>query len=520
MQKKDFSLITQTFPCARLNTPIFHQPGANTLLAHTPRANPPTLAVSAVAILVLVALTAFFIPITHAQEMSLERLALPLYAVQDQLIYKKLTNGIVLRLLPLETSESVSLASQFRVGSRNEQSGQTGYAHLFEHMLFKGSKHAPGDSYSQIISSLSGQFNASTHFDFTHYYLTLPPEVLALVLWLEADRFIAPELTQDSVANQQTIVIEEMATRIDNQPYLRQIMAFLLSHAKGTPYKHAIIGTKADITNASVASLRAFHQTFYQPNAMQLSIVGNLPSSTSSWVDMYFGQWQNNPISADHFHVDRSQLTLLNKPVHGEIIDSRARWPVLLLAWHTVGKHHSDAAAINVQEAYLFQDKASLVKRVRDDPPQMLNYSIPLSMEYMGVANLVLVPRAKTSLNQLAVHIDAMLDRVSTNGITEQSLYRLKARWLNDALQKLDNPQALAIHLSATLPQDNQTPLTGPWQRIDAVSSEDIQRVANQYFNQGYLRLDLQPAWYIRWTKSVLEMLPDGLADNIEQWAL
>ncbi|MGM8891899.1 M16 family metallopeptidase, partial [Psychrobacter sp. 1Y1] len=149
---------------------------------------------------------------------ELSTLAQPLFHAEQRLQYRLLDNGLQVRILPLDDTQAVSIASQFDVGSRNEVNGQTGYAHLFEHMLFKGSKHAPGDSYTQTMSALSGQFNASTFFDFTNYYLTVPSQALELSLWLEADRFRYPTLNETTVKNQQAAVLEEMATSIDNQP--------------------------------------------------------------------------------------------------------------------------------------------------------------------------------------------------------------------------------------------------------------------------------------------------------------
>ncbi|EDQ02103.1 M16 family metallopeptidase [Shewanella benthica] len=214
---------------------------------------------------------AFISPNTLAEEVNLKLLATPLYQLEQKIDYQTLDNGLQIRLLPMDNTLSVSIASQFSVGSRDEAPGQTGYAHLFEHMLFKGSKNAPGDSYAQTMSSLSGQFNASTFFDFTNYYLTIPSAALELALWIEADRFIRPALTQETVINQQATVLEEMASSIDNQPYVRQAMEFLLKQAQGTPYQHAVIGSKQDIAQSTPASLNQFHQNHYRPDAMQLS---------------------------------------------------------------------------------------------------------------------------------------------------------------------------------------------------------------------------------------------------------
>ncbi|AQS37960.1 putative Zn-dependent peptidase [Shewanella psychrophila] len=462
-------------------------------------------------------LYAFISPNTLAEELSLKQLAAPLYQLEQKIDYQTLDNGLQIRLLPMDNTLSVSIASQFSVGSRDENSGQTGYAHLFEHMLFKGSKNAPGDSYAQTMSSLSGQFNASTFFDFTNYYLTIPSEALELALWLEADRFIRPALTQETVTNQQATVLEEMATSIDNQPYVRKAMEFLLEQAQGSPYQHAVIGSKQDIVQSTTASLNQFHQNHYRPDAMQLSIVGGLPAQTTDWIHSLFGDW-TQPSTAVKTH---QEYIFDNKPVRGEVIDSRGPWPAILLAWHTVGQAHRDAAAITLLEGYLFQNRNSIIKQSGlKDPDQLLTYSIPLSMEHMGVTNLVMVPRAKSSLDQLAENIEQMINEVTSQGVSQSELIQLKAQWINLKLRQVDSPSSLARALSATLPQDSLAPLTGPWERINAVSAADIQRVANRYFSHGYVRLDLLPPWYIRWGKALLEWLPGGLTDSLEDSAL
>jgi zinc protease len=458
----------------------------------------------------------------QASAQTLQQMAAPLYSMEQSISYRQLDNGLQLRLLPIPFSTSVSVATQFRVGSRDEIEGQTGYAHLFEHMLFKGSQHAPGDSYAQTMSALSGQFNASTFFDFTNYYLTLPSEALELALWLEADRFIRPLLSPQTVTNQQATVLEEMATTIDNQPYVRDAMEFLLSQADGTPYGHSVIGSKEDVSNATAEQLNQFHQRHYRPDATQLSIVGTYSDNTNAWVDSEFGQWENPTLTPNSAaSIKFTPLAPKNGNVHGEIIDVRGPWPAVLLAWHTVGQQHKDAAAITLLEAYLFQNRASLIKQSGlTDPEQLLTYSIPLTMDLMGVSNLVMVPRAKTSLNQLVANVQRMVTDIGENGINEVSLHQLKANWLNQALQRLDRPSQLARLLSATQQRDTLTPLTGPWERINTVTTEQIQQVARRYFADNVVRLDLLPSWYIRWTKSLLEVLPERVSDTLEESVL
>ncbi len=464
-----------------------------------------------------IALSASVFSHTLQAQCRAEQDAQALYALEANIETYTLQNGLTVRLLPMADKQTVTVASQFNLGARNEAQGQSGYAHLFEHMLFKGSENAPGDTYAQQFSALGARFNASTHFDYTNYYVTLPNQALELGLYLEADRFIRPSLNATTVKNQQETVLQEMAQTIDNQPYIRSAMAFLLEQVKGTPYGHGIIGNREDILQATPENLTAFHRAYYRPDAMQLSLVGKLSPQTRQWIEQNFAAWSRPTIAEPEF----SELTIQPKQVHAELVDERGPWPGLLLAWHTVGKDHPDAAAIRLLEGYLFQNTASaLAKLSLHNPEQMLSYSLPFELENHGIANIVLVPRARTSLDALVQKVLGLVAQTQQDALDEASLCTLKQVWLNNQLQQLDDTQALAIKLSATSAQDKDHPFTAQWQRINAVTADDIQSVAKRYFNQDYVRVDLLPPWYIRWGKTLLEWLPNDMSDSLEDAVL
>lgn len=440
-----------------------------------------------------------------------------LYQLESRIESYTLANGLRVRLLPLENKQTLTIASQFNVGSRNEAKGQSGYAHLFEHMLFKGSQNAPADTYSQQFSALGARFNASTHFDYTNYFVTLPSQALTLGLYLEADRFIRPSLNVTTVTNQQETVLQEMAQTIDNQPYVRSAMELLLDQVKGTPYGHGIIGSREDITHATPESLTAFHRAYYRPDTMQLSLVGKLSPEVKALIAQHFGSWPQPTQAIPPF----STLNIKPKSVHTELVDERGPWPGLLLAWHTVGKDHPDAAAIRLLEAHLFQNTASALAKIsQHNPDQMLSYSLPFELENHGIANVVLVPRARASLDDLTQKMLGLVAQTQQQALDETRLCTLKQVWLNNRLQQLGDTQALATQLSATPVQDKDHPFTAQWQRINAVTADDIQRVAKQYFNQDYVRVDLLPPWYIRWGKTLLEWLPNRTSDSLEEAVL
>ncbi len=454
-----------------------------------------------------------------AFQCELEQMAAPLYQAQKQIHQYQLKNGIKVSFLAKPKRQTVSLVSHFNIGSAHEKKGQTGYAHLFEHLLFKGSKHAPNDTYSRQLKALGANFNASTHFDYTNYYARFPSAATKLALFLDADRFIHPVLTQETVNNQQAAVLEEMATRIDNQPYIRKAMNFLLKQVEGTPYGHAVIGNKADIKQASPASLSQFHRQHYQPNQLHLALVGNIPHQAPSWIDEYFGDWQPTKGLANKGNTQLEPLIDFNiqgNKHQAQIVDDRGPWPGLLLAWHTVPQSHTDAAAISLLENYIFQNKTSLIQKASlKDPAMLLSYSMPFPMARHGMSNLVLVPRARTSLDELAEGVEALLQQAANSELSSTKLCQLKQNWLTQQLSLLNRDLALAQYIAARPHISNA--LTFQWQQINRVSQQDIKRVAKRYFQDKMIRLDLLPPWYIRWVKAITETLPKAWSDAIER---
>jgi predicted Zn-dependent peptidase len=182
----------------------------------------------------------------------------------------------------------------YGVGSRNENPGKTGFAHLFEHMMFQGSANVPKNRHFELVEGAGGTLNASTWFDRTNYYETLPAHNLELALWLESDRmgWMLPAMTAEKLQNQQEVVKNERKERYDNQPYgdwdeRIQAMVFPESH----PYHHSVIGSMEDIGAATLEDVAEFFRTFYVPNNAVLTLAGDLdPSEALESVNRYFGE--------------------------------------------------------------------------------------------------------------------------------------------------------------------------------------------------------------------------------------
>ena len=206
----------------------------------------------------------------------------------------RLENGLRVNLSVDRSTPVVAVNLWYGVGSRNENPGKTGFAHLFEHMMFQGSANVPKNRHFELVEGAGGTLNASTWFDRTNYYETLPAHNLELALWLESDRmgWMLPAMTAEKLQNQQEVVKNERKERYDNQPYgdwdeRIQAMVFPDSH----PYHHSVIGSMEDIGAATLEDVADFFRTFYVPNNAVLTLAGDLdPSEALDLVDRYFGE--------------------------------------------------------------------------------------------------------------------------------------------------------------------------------------------------------------------------------------
>ena len=205
----------------------------------------------------------------------------------------RLENGLRIVLSPDPSVPIVAVNLWYDVGSRNEGPGQTGLAHLFEHMMFQGSRHVGGNQHFELLERVGGSANASTWFDRTNYYETLPSHHLELALWLEADRmgWMLPALTREKLENQRDVVKNERSQRYDNQPYGdwdERILAMV--YPPGHPYRHPVIGSLEDIDGFTLDDLESFFRAYYAPDNAVLTLCGGFDAARAlEWIQRYFG---------------------------------------------------------------------------------------------------------------------------------------------------------------------------------------------------------------------------------------
>src|SRR5258706_16050709 len=202
-----------------------------------------------------------------------------------------LPNGLTLVLEEDHSTPIVHLQLWYHVGSKNEKPGRTGFAHLFEHLMFKGSKNVSPEAHTSMVASVGGQSNAYTTDDETVFWETVPSQYLPLILWLEADRMATLKVDKDTFTNEREVVKEERRMRVDNQPYGRLNEIIYDQAFTVHPYKHATIGSMKDLEAASVEDVRDFYRTYYVPANATMALVGDFDSAQAmQLITQYLGR--------------------------------------------------------------------------------------------------------------------------------------------------------------------------------------------------------------------------------------
>ena len=203
----------------------------------------------------------------------------------------KLPNGLTVVLSPDDSTPIAHIEVWYHVGSKDEKPGRTGFAHLFEHMMFKGSKNVDPEEHASMLASIGGQSNAYTNDDATVFWQTVPSQYLPLVLWLEADRMATLRIDKATFENEREVVKEERRLRVDNPPFGRLSEILYDNFYSVSPYKHTTIGSMKDLGSASVEGVRDFHSQFYVPSNATVVIVGDFDmAQTKELVTRYLGR--------------------------------------------------------------------------------------------------------------------------------------------------------------------------------------------------------------------------------------
>src|SRR5580765_7392342 len=337
----------------------------------------------------------------------------------------KLPNGLTVILSEDHTTPTVAVNVWYHVGSKNEIPGRTGFAHLFEHVMFTGSGHVPYGLHDKLTEGVGGGNNGSTSNDITNYYETIPSNYLESALWIEADRmgFLLDTLDLAKLNAQRDIVKNERRQSLDNQPYGRA--GELLSQAtypSSHPYSWDVIGSMEDLSAASEEDVKNFFRLYYAPNNAFVTIVGDFdPAQAKTWIAKYFGDIpRGKPIVRP-----AAPPVTLTQPQRLTFED-RVQVPRLYVLWPTVGEKSDDRFALDVLGEILTGPRTARLTKalVYDSQAAAAASARQGSNEDVGEFVVTITPRPGHALTDLEAAMDAVVDRLKSEGPTAEEVQR------------------------------------------------------------------------------------------------
>jgi zinc protease len=407
----------------------------------------------------------------------------------------KLPNGLEVILFQNNSLPSAAVNIWYKAGSANEIKGKTGLAHLFEHMMFQGSKNVPKEMHFRYIQEAGGTLNASTSFDRTNYFEKLPANDLELALWLESDRmgFFLDALDQVKLDNQKSVVLNERLERYDNQPYglaWEKIISNL--YPDGHPYSWATIGYYKDIESYTLEDVSSFFQQHYSPSNATIVVAGNFEiNKTKSLLEKYFGEIKNNgtptSINSKSSHLEDSKFITVEDKVNLERI---------YFAWHSQSSFSPDDAALDILSDLLTGSKnARLTRKLvyELEIAQDVN-TMQFSGKYGGHFMIVATAKPGKSLDEIKKIIFDEISILTKEKISSRELKRSKNVIKSNFIYSLQNIDTIADMLNLYnfyLGEPNS--FNFDLNRYNNVNENDISQVVNGYFQNNYVELRIVP---------------------------
>jgi zinc protease len=343
----------------------------------------------------------------------------------------KLANGLTVLLHQDRSTPIAHVQLWYHVGSKDERPGRTGFAHLFEHMMFKGSKNVEPEQHTSIVSSVGGRANAYTNEDATVYWQTVPAQYLPLVLWMEADRMATLRIDDKTFRNERQVVQEERRMRIENQPYGRLNEIIFDRAFTVHPYKHPVIGSMKDLEAATIDDVREFYRTYYAPSNCTIVIAGDFEMDQA--VQLVNDYLARVPPAAREVPRDIPKEPLPGKERRATVEEP---WPLpaVVVAHHITYDGHPDSYPLHIVSKVMSDGQSARIYR-------KLVYESGLALTAFGSGNIIEDPNlffavAVVNPGQSPAAVEKALigefDRLKSEGITDRELQRAKNQFARD----------------------------------------------------------------------------------------
>jgi predicted Zn-dependent peptidase len=417
-----------------------------------------------------------------------------------------LANGLRVVLSPDHAIPVVSIAVYYDVGSRNEKEGRTGFAHLFEHMMFQGSENVPKAAHFQYIFNAGGTMNGTTSTERTNYFETLPSNYLPLAFWLESDRMRSLKVTQENLDNQRNAVQEEKRLRYDNQPYVNAFIRMNELIFSNPANAHSTIGSMEDLDAATIGDIQEFFRIYYAPNNAVLSVVGDFDNNEArALVEKYFGNIPPQPTPPRVDVSEPEEVVIREETFH----DLLAPAPAFVLGWKIPERRTRDFYALSLGGTLLFEgDSSRLYQKLVKGDESVISIEGGID-ERRGPSALFVfaLPKPGEESGKIRDQIFDEIKRISTVGPTEAEMEKLRNSLCNDAVRGRQSTMYRAQRLAEFALYDSDPRLVdSELAHYLSITAEDIRRATARY-------LDVE-------NRVVLDIVPGAASEETEQTAV
>jgi len=398
---------------------------------------------------------------------------------------RTLPNGLRVLMLEDHTVPVVSVEVWYHVGGKNEPAGRSGFAHLFEHLMFKGSAHVGPEEHSHFVESIGGRDNATTDWDRTLYFETIPSNYLERILWMEADRMQTLDVSEANFRAERQVVEEERRLRVDDPPFGRLLEIVFAKTFTTHPYRILPIGSIADLEAATLADVRAFYRTWYVPNNATLVIAGDLdPALTMKWIDAYFGPIPHGPALPREVAPEPAQTAERREVAY----DPKAPLAAVILTFHVPAAKDPDLYPLQVASRILSEGESSRLYRrlVYEQQIAVAAGGQTFSLEDPGVFFFLarLQQGQKPEAGEAALQQE--IERLRAEPVSAAELEKAKNQIVAQRVFDRDKAEekANAIGEAAVILGDVAR-VNHELDQYQKVTAEDVQRVARKYFTTG-----------------------------------
>lgn len=407
----------------------------------------------------------------------------------------KLANGLRVVFNPDKAVPVVSIAVYYNVGSRNERDGRTGFAHLFEHMMFQGSANVPKAGHFQHIMKAGGTMNGTTSSERTNYYETLPANQLPLGLWLESDRMLSLAVTQENLDNQREAVKEEKRLRYDNQPYGQIFDLINEMIYKNFANSHSTIGSMEHLDDATVGDVQEFFRIYYAPNNAVLVLSGAFErDEAKSMVETYFGDIPSQALPPDLDVSEPVEVAANYREWH----DPLAPFPAFLIGWKIPKRRTPEFNALYLAGKVLYDGDSSRLYQKLVKGEESVIQLFGFTDERRGPSSIFVgaIPKPDKDLSKIRETIMQEIHDLAAHGPTAEEMEKIENQLVNDAVRmrqsSMSRAQAIAEY---ALYDGDPTWINRDLDELLAVTAEQIRHAVGVYLNtDNRALLDVVPA--------------------------